>query len=161
MSIKKKKTALEYAAYLLSVRMYSTAELRKKLLAKEYPFPEIRQVIEDFTCKGYLNDALYAENLCSSLTARGDGKRKIAGKLRMKGIAPELIDETLGKLDREVPEEEAAWQALQKKRAALLRESDPQKRKEKAVRYLSGHGFSASAAFSVWERFLHDPEGNC
>jgi len=36
----------------------------------------------------------------------------------------------------------------------------PDKRKEKAVRYLAGHGFSASAAFSVWERFLHDPEGN-
>ena len=153
MNDRKKKTALEYAAYLLSVRMYSTAELRKKLLSREYPFPEIRQVIEDFTSKGYLNDALYVENLCSSLTARGDGKRKIAGKLRMKGIAPELIDDTLGKLDLEVPEEEAAWQALQKKRAALLRESDPQKRKEKAVRYLSGHGFSASAAFAVWERF--------
>ena len=100
--------------------------------------------------------AALSENLCSSLTARGDGKRKIAGKLRMKGIAPELIDETLGKLDREVPEEEAAWQALQKKRAALLRESDPQKRKEKAVRYLAGHGFSASAAFSVWERFCSE-----
>ena len=156
MNDRKKKTALEYAAYLLSVRMYSTAELRKKLLAKEYPFPEIRQVIEDFTSKGYLNDALYAENLCSSLTARGDGKRKIAGKLRMKGIAPELIDDTLGKLDLEVPEEEAAWQALQKKRAALLRESDPQKRKEKAIRYLSCHGFSASAAFAVWERFCSE-----
>ena len=158
---KPKKTAVEYAAYLLGVRMYSTAELRKKMLAKEYPFPEIRSVIEDFTRKGYLNDALYAENLSSSLAARGDGKRKIAGKLRMKGIAPELIEDTLEKLDSEVTEEEAAWQALQKKRSALLRESDPQKRKEKAVRYLSGHGFSAGAAFTVWERFLHEREENC
>ena len=156
MTGKTRKTAVEYAAYLLSVRMYSAAELRKKLLAKEYPFPEVRAVLEDFTRKGYLNDALYAENLCSSLTARGDGKRKIAGKLRMKGIAPELIDETLGKLDREVPEEEAAWQALQKKRSALLRESDLQKRKEKAVRYLAGHGFSASTSFTVWERFCSE-----
>lgn len=156
MNVKKKKAAIEYAACLLSVRMYSTAELRKKLLAREYPLPEIRQVIEDFTCKGYLNDALYAENLCSSLTARGDGKRKIAGKLRMKGIPPELIDDTLGKLDLEVPEEEAAWQALRKKRSALLRESDPQKRKEKTVRYLSGHGFSAAAAFAVWDRFCSE-----
>ena len=153
---KPKKTAIEYAAYLLSVRMYSTAELRKKLLAKEYPFPEVRAVLEDFTRKGYLNDALYAENLCSSLTARGDGKRKIAGKLRSKGIDPEIIAETLRQLDNDLPEDEAAWQALQKKRSALLRESDLQKRKEKAVRYLAGHGFSASAAFSVWERFCSE-----
>ena len=156
MTVKAKKSAIEYAAYLLSVRMYSTAELRKKLYSKEYAPSEIRQVIEDFSRKGYLNDVLYAENLCSSLAARGDGKRKIAGKLRMKGIAPELIDDTLGKLDREMPEEEAAWLALQKKRAALLRESDPQKRKEKAVRHLSAHGFSAGAAFAVWERFCSE-----
>ena len=151
--IKAKKSAPEYAASLLGVRMYSTAELRRKMYDKEYPGAEIRQVIEDFTRKGYLNDALYAENLCSSMTARGDGKRKIAGKLRTKGIDPEIIDETLRQLDNDMPEEEAAWQALQKKRNALLREPDERKCKEKAVRYLAGHGFSASAAFSAWERF--------
>ena len=156
MTVKARKTAIEYAAYLLSVRMYSTAELRKKLLAKEYPFPEVRAVLEDFTRKGYLNDALYAENLCSSLTARGDGKRKIAARLRSKGIDPELIGEVLRKLDGDIPEEDAAWQALQKKRITLLRETDLQKRKEKAVRYLAGHGFSASAAFAVWERFRQE-----
>ena len=153
MTQKAKKTALEYAAYLLGVRMYSTAELRKKMLAKEYPFPEVRAVLEDFTRKGYLNDALYAENLCSALSARGDGKRKIAGKLRSKGIDPELMDEALRKLEDDLPEEEAAWQALRKKRSALLRENDEQKRREKALRHLAGHGFSASAAFSAWERF--------
>ena len=150
---KAKKTAVEYAASLLGVRMYSTAELRRKMYDREYSGAEIRQVIEDFTRKGYLNDALYAESLCSMHTARGDGKRKIAGKLRTKGIDPEIITETLRQLDNDLPEEEAAWQALQKKRITLLREPDEQKRKEKAVRYLAGRGFSASAAFSVWERF--------
>ena len=150
---KAKKTAVEYAASLLGVRMYSTAELRRKMYDKEYSGAEIRQVIEDFTRKGYLNDALYAENLCSMHTARGDGKRKIAGKLRTKGIDPEIIAETLRQLDNDIPEEDAAWQALQKKRITLLREPDEQNRKEKAVRYLAGRGFSASVAFAVWERF--------
>ena len=150
---KAKKTAVEYAASLLGVRMYSTAELRRKMYDREYPGAEIRQVIEDFTRKGYLNDVLYAENLADGMTARGDGKRKIAGKLRTKGIDPEIISETLRRLDSQIPEEEAAWQALQKKSAALLRETDERKRMEKAVRYLAGHGFSASAAFSAWERF--------
>ena len=156
--IKARKTAQEYAAYLLGVRMYSTAELRRKMYDREYSSAEIRAVIEDFTRKGYLNDALYAENLCQNLTARGDGKRKIAGKLRSKGIDPELIGEVLRKLEDDLPEEEAAWQALQKKRSALLRESEEQKRREKAVRYLAGRGFSASAAFSAWDRFRKNGE---
>lgn len=150
---KAKKSAVEYAASLLGVRMYSTAELRRKMCDREYPGTEIRQVIEDFTRKGYLNDALYAENLADGMTARGDGKRKIAGKLRTKGIDPEIIGEILRRLDNDMPEEEAAWRALQKKRAVLLREGDERKRREKALRYLAGHGFSASAAFSAWENF--------
>ncbi|MBO4632712.1 MAG: regulatory protein RecX [Lentisphaeria bacterium] len=157
--IKARKSTLEYAASLLGIRMYSAAELRKKLYAKEYPAAEIRQVIEDFIRKGYLNDALYAENLCSAMSARGDGKRKIAGRLRTKGIDPEIIGTILQTLDGEFPEDEAAWQSLQKKKIPLMRESDEQKRKEKAVRYLAGHGFSASAAFSAWERFRQEMTG--
>ena len=155
---KAKKTAVEYAASLLGVRMYSTAELRRKMYDKEYPGAEIRQIIEDFTRKGYLNDALYAENLADAMTARGDGKRKIAGKLRTKGIDPEIIGETLRRVDNVIPEEEAARQALQKKRVSLRRETDGQKRKEKAIRYLAGHGFSAAAAFSAWESFENQPD---
>lgn len=151
---KAKKTAVEYAASLLGNRMYSAAELRKKLYAKEYSAVEIRQIIEDFTRKGYLNDALYAENLSGGMTARGDGKRKIAGKLRTRGIDPEIIDETLHRLDNDIPEDESAWQSLQKKQAALLHEPDERKRKEKAIRYLAGRGFSAAAAFSAWDHFL-------
>jgi len=135
------------------------AELRKKLYAQEYPAAEIRQVIEDFVRKGYLNDALYAENLCSAMTARGDGKRKIAGKLRAKGIDPELIGTVLQTLDGEIPEEEAAWQSLRKKKLQLMREADERRQKEKIVRYLAGHGFSASAAFSAWERFRREMSG--
>lgn len=153
-----RKTALEYAAAVLSIRALSTAELRNKLYKKEYPSSEIRQVIEDFTRKGYLNDALYAESLCSTLTERGDGKKKIAGKLHLKGIDQELIQQTLQGLDAEIPEDEAAWQALQRKKATLLREEDLRKRKEKAIRFLAGRGFSAAAAYGAWERFNQNPD---
>ena len=93
------------------------------------------------------------------MSARGDGKRKIAGKLRTRGIDPEIIGTILQHLDGDIPEEEAAWQSLQKKKLLLMRESDDRKRKEKAVRYLAGHGFSASAAFSAWERFRQEMTG--
>ena len=44
-----KKTAMEYAILLLGLRAYSTAELKKKLYAKEYSTAEISQVIQECT----------------------------------------------------------------------------------------------------------------
>ena len=71
-----KKTAMEYAILLLGLRAYSTAELKKKLYAKEYSTAEISQVIQECTRHGFLNDEHYAENLAAAVYARGGGKRK-------------------------------------------------------------------------------------
>lgn len=148
-----RRTAMEYAAFLLGRRALSTAQLRKKLLAKAYGAAEIRETIEDFTRHGYLNDAVHAEALCEALSERGAGKRQIGAKLRARGINPEIIAATLAKLDESAPEEAAAFQALCRKKSALLREPDARKRKVKAVRFLASHGFSAAAAFAAWNRF--------
>ena len=153
---KTKKTALEYAAGLLGTRAYSTAELRKKMFEKEYPAAEIRSILEDFTKRGFLNDRLYAESLCNALSARGNGARKIREKLRLKGIAPELIKEILESVSTEMPEEESALEALHRKRSTLLREPDVRKRKEKAFRFLAGRGFSAGSAYAAWEQFIKE-----
>lgn len=155
-----RKSALEYAVSSLTRRAYSVAELRKKMREKLYETQEIEPVLELFISKGFLNDTLYAENLLCALSARGDGKRKIAGKLRLKGIDPQIISQVLDQMEKETPEEEAAFLSLQKKRLTLLRENDLRKRKEKALRHLCSRGFSVSSAFSAWERFFREEEGN-
>lgn len=155
MSPSPRKSAFEYAVNALTRRGHSVAELRKKMKEKLYEAQEIESVLHLLISKGFLNDASYAESLCSILSARGDGKRKIAGKLRMKGIDPELIKETLSSLEEQIPEEEAALASLQKKSSALLREEDPCKRKEKALRFLAGRGFGLQACFRAFELWCH------
>ncbi|HCG24123.1 MAG TPA: hypothetical protein DE060_12245 [Lentisphaeria bacterium] len=146
-----KKTAMEYAILLLGLRAYSTAELKKKLYAKEYSTAEISQVIQECTRHGFLNDEHYAENLAAAVYARGGGKRKAIQKLRTKGIDSELIKETLAeKEDGNVMTElEAAAGALSRKASAFAREPDPRKRREKALRFLAGRGFSAQVAYEA------------
>ena len=153
-----RKSALEYAVHALTRRAYSTAELRKKMLEKQYDCRETGEVLQLFLSRGFLNDTLYAENLVSVLQARGDGKKKIAGKLRLKGIAPEIISSVLEAMEKEIPEEEAAFASLLKKKSSLLREEDARKRKEKALRTLCSRGFSVSSAFSAWDRFCREEE---
>ncbi len=146
-----KKTAMEYAVQLLGLRACSTAELKKKLHAKEYSASEISQVIRECTRHGFLNDELYAENLAAAVYARGGGRRKAIQKLRTKGIDSEIIKETLAeKEDGKIMSElEAATGALARKASALAREPDPRKRREKALRFLAGRGFSAQVAYEA------------
>lgn len=153
-----RKSALEYAVNALTRRAYSSAELRKKMLEKQYAPQETESVLQLFLAKGFLNDTLYAENMASALQNRGDGKKKIAGKLHLKGISPEIISGVLEAMEQETPEEEAAFVSLLKKKNFLLRETDGRKRKEKALRHLCSRGFSVSSAFSAWERFLQEKE---
>ena len=155
-----KKTAMEYAILLLGLRAYSTAELKKKLYAKEYSTAEISQVIQECTRHGFLNDEHYAENLAAAVYARGGGKRKAIQKLRTKGIDSELIKETLAEKEQRCGSErrsgsvEAAAGALSRKASAFAREPDPRKRREKALRFLAGRGFSAQVAYEALRKLV-------
>ncbi len=150
-----RKTALEYAARLLGIRAHSTGELRAKLRKKEYSGREIEDVIAEFTRLGYLNDAHFAESLCANLSERGSGKRKIFSRLRTKGINGELLKEVMEKQQEELPEEDSAFAALSRKWSSLQREPDERKRKEKALRFLAGRGYSAGSAYSAWTRLTN------
>ena len=151
-----KKSAMEYAVLLLGRRACSTAELRKKMLAKEYPPQEIARVIADFTARGFLNDRLYAENLAESVYLRGGGRRKAIQKLRLRGIDRETIQDTLSEREENAGRSEldAAISALERKKAQFEREADPRKRREKALRFLAGRGFSAAVACEALGKIL-------
>ena len=149
-----KKSAMEYAILLLGRRAYSTAELRKKLMAREYSLPEISGVLEECIRRGFLDDRLYAENLAESVYLRGGGKNKAIRKLRLKGIDREIIQNTLSEQEEEPGKSEldAALSALARKKTVFLREPDFRKRREKALRFLAGRGFSAAVAYEALQK---------
>ena len=151
-----KKTAMEYAILLLGRRACSTAELRKKMLAREYSVPEIARVLEECTRRGFLNDRAYAESLAESVYLRGGGRNKAARKLQLKGIDREIIENTLAEREADGVGSElsSALSALERKKALFDREPDPRKRREKALRFLAGRGFSAATAYEALNRIM-------
>jgi regulatory protein len=55
-------------------------------------------LIARYLASGLLDDRVYAVQTATSLARRGASRYGIAGKLRQKGVGPELIEEALGGL---------------------------------------------------------------
>ena len=160
----------EYLAFLLSRKAYSICEVRKKMRMKEYASCEIEEAVSSFIRHGFLNDRLFASSLVRTLSSSGYGKRRILAKLREKGVAPEIIKETLEEHENREelffpgescneegfsdPESAAAEKALKGKWRTLQNEPDVRKRKEKALRFLAGRGFEAGICYKVLEEFI-------
>jgi len=68
----------------------------------------VDEIIARYLAAGLLDDRAYAAQKATSLRRRGASRFGIRGKLAVKGVDAELIDETLGRLDQEKSEGELA-----------------------------------------------------
>ena len=131
--------ALSKALALLTRRSYSEAELRRKL--EGFDPDEVEAVVERLRKWGYLNDQAYAQAFVARRLRRY-GPRRLRYELLRRGVSEQLVDELMNEWD----EVEAAFRVLVS-RAPRYRE-----RRERAVRFLVGRGFSLDAALSAYER---------
>ncbi|MCX7919962.1 MAG: regulatory protein RecX [bacterium] len=157
--------AKNYLFRLLSRRLYSCAEVRKKLnehgfgleikdkrtvgrkdegTEKQDTNPDlIEQLITEFTERGWLDDTQFALQWTESrLRLKPCGLGLIRRELLQKGIEKELIDEVLAKYTDSEAEFDRALAALNKKKN-YTNEPDPIKRKRKIYSYLARRGFSS------------------
>lgn len=131
---------MEKAMRLLSRRALTERELRTKLGAAGYAYPEIRSTVAECRRRGFVNDAQFAADYAGILAARGLGERRIRLALGKRGIPRQLQEQPL----EEAAESEIqrAREALEYKLRLLSRETDPRKKREKAFRFLVSRGFS-------------------
>ena len=119
---------------LLSRRALTERELRTKLGAAGYAYPEIRDTVAECRRRGFVNDEQFAADYAEILAARGLGGRRIRLALRQRGI-PQPLHAAESEAQR-------AREALEYKLRLLARETDPRKKREKAFRFLLSRGFS-------------------
>lgn len=146
---KKQISPLERAMRLLSIRSYSEQELLLKLKRAGVPAADARTAVAECRRRGYLNDALLAEDCAHALSARGSGARLIRMRLRNRGLAAEHVEAALEKTAE--LEIDSARRALDYKLRMLSKESDPRKKREKAFRFLAARGFSPSVIHALFD----------
>lgn len=106
------------AAYPVSLRLLSrreltTAELRKRLLDREFAPEAVERVIERLTEAGTLSDRRAAAAIARTHAAvKGRGRLRIERELTSRGVSRELAREVLDEVFGEIPESDLLERAL-------------------------------------------------
>ncbi|HEX5467121.1 MAG TPA: regulatory protein RecX [Candidatus Limnocylindrales bacterium] len=148
---------LDAAAAFLAVRPRSVAETRQRLRHLGYRDDLIETVLARLLGLGYLDDEAFGRAWLESRDrARPRGRHVLRRELRLKGLDPDLVARLLA--ERDEPEDgvavaaaaaagagsadlTAATRLLGRRRAALEREADPRRRRQKAYALLARNGF--------------------
>lgn len=117
-------------------RPHSERELRDYLYKKKIEPEQIRSLVDEFTDKGYLDNAKFAQWFAELQARRGKSDRAIRSELFKKGIGRELADEVLGAAAG--GEEDRLKAMIEKKRRLSRYKNDS----EKLARYLTSQGFN-------------------
>ncbi|HET9985683.1 MAG TPA: regulatory protein RecX [Longimicrobiales bacterium] len=142
----------ESALGLLSYRARSAAELRRRLLWKDFPPETVDGVLVDLREKGYLDDASFAAAFVRDrVRHRPRGKRRLVQELRAKGVeadtAGEAVEEVFG--GEAVSEAElarAAAEAWIRKHGRAAADAEVRRdARRRLYAYLSRRGFGGDA----------------
>jgi regulatory protein len=135
---------MDAAAPFLAVRPRSVAETRRRLRQLGYAHAVVDQVIERLVELEYLDDEAFARAWIESRDrARPRGESALRRELALKGVPRETVDLVLDerKSDAGSADIDAARRLLDRRRAALEREAEPGRRRQKAYALLARNGF--------------------
>ena len=76
---------------LLARREHSVAELRTKLIAREFDADEVDSVVTRLSEEGLVSDERFAEAFVSSRVRKGQGPLRIRVELERRGVAGDFI----------------------------------------------------------------------
>jgi regulatory protein len=113
---KAKEKLMTAALRMLAARARSEAQLREKLLAKEWlDHSLLDQCVARLKELGYINDRSFASSYARSrLQNRAIGRSRLARELTEKKVSREIIDETLEAVFEEVGEDQLLVKAIDK-----------------------------------------------
>ncbi len=138
------KKAESYCAY----QERSQQEVRNKLYSWGIFPNEVESVISQLVIDNFINEERFAMSYVSGkFKIKQWGKRKIEQGLKMKGVSPRLIKDSLNSIDME--EYLSSLNLLLEKKAALLAEKDAYKRKMKLANFAVGKGFENDFIFDI------------
>ena len=126
---KSRERTMNRAVKLLAAKPRSIAELRERLLEKNWTNHEIvDRIIEKLKEYGYLDDEKFASDLAlSKLRQRPQGKRRLQQSMSQKKLDREVREQAIAAAFEKMPEAELIDRAIEKR---LRLKGKPQTREE-------------------------------
>ena len=114
---KAREKTLQRAVKLLAAKPRSVAELRERLLEKEWATEEaVEAALAKLGEYGYLDDGRFAFGFASyRVRQKPVGRQRLARDLQMKKVPRETAEEALALVYAETPEEELIDRAIEKR----------------------------------------------
>ncbi|MGZ8805289.1 MAG: regulatory protein RecX [Microbacterium sp.] len=155
-------SSAEDAEEMLTRRLRRSAlserEARTFLLQRGFEVSVADAVVERFTARGWIDDAVLAEQLLYAGTSRkGQGRRAIAQTLSARGIARDVADAALAALPDD--DEDRALEYARSK-AHGLRSYDLDTAMRRLMGQLARRGYSGSVASNAARSALTEQRGN-
>ncbi len=149
-----KPLKLEKHAALLKAESYcayqerAQQEIRNKLYEWGLRPDEVEELISELITTNFLNEERFAMAYVSGkFNIKKWGKVKIKQGLKLKRIPDKMITRALSSIDYDDYLKTVVY--IAEKKAKLITEKDPYKRKHKLVAYLLGKGFENDVILSI------------
>lgn len=140
--------ARAYAFLLLKFRLRSEAELKARLKQKGFSEELSRDTVNFLKDKEFIDDRVFARGWVAARLKRPFGLRKIRQELVQKGLAKELIDNSLAQVKGYYNESQIVSQ-LARQRFSKLKGIEPLKAKTRVYAYLMRRGFSPDVVSEI------------
>jgi regulatory protein len=152
-----RQEALDWGLRYLQTRLHSRAELRKKLMRREFGEVVIDGVLDELTRLGYLDDARFAQAKASSAAEhKHHGRRRAYVELVRAGVKKEDAETALNEVYSDKADSLAAARALAEKKAASLRKLEPMVARRRLAGMLMRRGFEYEVVKPVIDEVLGD-----
>ncbi len=135
---------LHKCAVYCSLSERCAQDIRKKMEKWEIPIPTQQMILSKLQQEGFLDESRYCSFFVNDKTKLSKwGKNKIIHALRSKGIADEIIQESIKKINPE-QNEEILKQLLQTKMKSIKGKNDYEVYL-KLLRFAAGRGFDSES----------------
>lgn len=158
-SHKPKRSTYDRALDMLEARSRGVAELRRLLLKKGEPEPDVDAAIARLQANGLLDDADFARQLTrSKAVGAGLSRRRIQQELSKRGVAREISDDAIEAVfDEEAIDEDASIERVARKKLKMLTKVDAPTRKRRLYGYLARRGYDSDDIQRVLRVVLDGP----
>jgi regulatory protein len=151
--------ARNLAYLLLSYRVRSVTEVKRRLIQKGFDASIVRTVTEEMAAAGSLDDDAFAKAwVRNRMENRPRGKTSLRWELRQKGVSREKAEAALEGVSPDTEIESARNLALQ--RWERERNADPDKRRQRVIGLLQRRGYNWETIREALSSLVDEVQGD-